>query len=771
MTTIKNSGFQIDVSFRNFLFMRGQAVKDTRDVLTELITNSVDAYRKLDGYETLTKIIYIVFYYHTNTITGGKEYYLSVTDNAIGVSSGNMKSCFLEAGNLTSSKNSRGFFSTGAKNITIMGDIYYTSIKDGILSQIYLDDQAYGHIVTSGPISTDLTTVPDIVGIQTENIHRDIFNIPLNGLNCTLAYTNPNEMDKFNTIGSVVDMLESISKIATLRDIMTDPTYNIMVDIRSCTPYIDILNPNNYVPPIIHTDYALYNPIHQSDNFGGRYISRLQYTYPDADLLLSITFNVPKFEQYQCKFVIYKALKPIEQPLFDNQLEFGFLIKDDCAIHEVNTLGVNDRYRWNPNMNYLYGYVLCDGFHEELMRYDAGLTTDLIIDPNRIGGINKTHPLYQGILTVCLPRLDKIIIEVQNQTTFKTINIDELDTIVNKLEDMGVTIFNNNNVTFNFTPDNASNIALAIKGTENTIVQEITGSNNLRILQEDSPTIEQIKLMESNNTNNVMYAYYVDPQTDELQQITLDIPENLNNIQRDDQIMQGIIDGLEQKGITMPTVYRFIDGNVQKIEIYKKGSINRKINDDTETIQIPHKSLTIQFINDINYQQKYIIDTTNGVAIKINLHNPIVADKMSKTKIDNANSYDFKISDEASYDALNFLSTLICTAFTDIVVSNDIQTGKVSTSGDGINAANGIIDYWNTIETKIEVMIHDLFTGFINNKKVQMQNNIIQNVTNAKMQILDLVMSGNATLEEIERGANMLIVSMQSSFMGIGTTP
>ena len=43
-----------------------------------------------------------------------------------------------------------------------------------------------------------------------------------------------------------------------------------------------------------------------------------------------------------------------------------------AAVHEVNTLGINERYRWNPNINYLYGYVSCDGFKYELDRYDNG---------------------------------------------------------------------------------------------------------------------------------------------------------------------------------------------------------------------------------------------------------------------------------------------------------------------------------------------------------------------------------------------------------------
>lgn len=766
---INNSGFQIDVAFRNFLFMRGQAIKETCDVLTELITNAVDAYRNIDGYRTMTKNICILFYYHSNPISGNMEYYLSVTDNAVGVAPSSMKSCFLAAGNLTASEKSRGFFSTGAKNITIMGDVYYTSIKDGSLSQIYLDDQAYGHIVTAGPISPDSVSVPDVVGIPSTPELNQIIGIPVSGLNCTLAYTNKTETDKFTTLGAVNDMLNSLVNFAVLRDVMTDPTYNIMIDIRSCKPFIDILNPQKYVSPIIHTDYSSYNPSDPSDNFGGKYLSRLQYQYPQGDMILNVTFNVPAYPQYQAKFVVYQTKKPITpQTAHDSLIKFGFLIKDNYAIYEANTL--DDRYRWNPNIVYLYGYVFCDGFHQELLNYDAGTSSNLIIDPNRVGGINRLHPLYVSIMSVALPRLDQLMLSVQNQASIKSINIEELDAIVSKLEDMGVSIFNENSVTFNFTPNDASNIAMAIKGTQNSIVQEITGGSNLKILQEDSPTIEQIKLMEADNTHNIAYAYYVDPATGHVDRVEIGSSDQTTDpMQHDEKVMQSIVDGLVNQGITTPNLYRFVDGNVEQLQIYMKGTIPRPKPDDTSLIQVKHKSLTIQFINDINYLKKYIIDTTTGITIKINLHNPIVADKLSKTKINAVDNYDFKISDEASYDALNYLQTLISSAFTDIVVNNDILSGKVvaATSDNGINTANTVLDYWDKTEIQIEEIVHNLFTSFINSKKAQIRSGIIANITNAKLQIMNLVTSRNATIEEIELGANKLVNTLQNSVMGI----
>ena len=49
-------------------------------------------------------------------------------------------------------------------------------------------------------------------------------------------------------------------------------------------------------------------------------------------------------------------------------MEFGFLIKDDVAIHEVTTLGEGGKYRWNPHINYLVGYLECSGIRDLLKK-------------------------------------------------------------------------------------------------------------------------------------------------------------------------------------------------------------------------------------------------------------------------------------------------------------------------------------------------------------------------------------------------------------------
>lgn len=750
--------FQIDVSFRNFKFTRGYAVKGTLDVLTELITNACDAYIQIDPNNLMDKVIYIIFHRVPNA-DNNFDYYLQVTDNATGVEPSRMKSCFLVAGEKTSnSELARGFFSTGAKNITIMGDVYYTSMREKYLSQVYLDDQVYGHIVTHGPYDVnDPTKVPDVIGLNITDNQRKHMNIPKNGMNVILKYTNTAEIAKFTSVEAINEILTGVSKVATLRNIFANKKMIIMKDIRTYAPCIDIVNAPEYIleEPIIHTDPNNYVFGTPTSNFGGLFYERLTYSYPEGNLLLSVGFIVPNYPLYGAKFVMYKTDKPIPQPDRECQMEFGFLMKDTNAIHEINTL--DDRYRWNPNINYIYGYIHCDGFAKELAKYDAGLTDELILDPNRVGGLNHNHSLYTNIMSVCLPRLDKAILEVQNSTSFQSINIQDLDTIVNKLQDLGVEVFNNNNVTLEYTPDKEGALAIALQKTDPNIVEEITGTIYVKTPGRDTVVFQEIIEREGDNPD-ATHAYYVD-ENNELQ--VVNIPPATDPVSYANAI-HDVTNSITDISMERPYVYTYENGTWVPNGVFLRGKIERPKDYNASSVTVQKKSLSIQFINDINHNARYIIDTTNGITIKINLHNTLVAAKLANCKMEVGDSANFDISSNASYDALQFLETLMIDAFTDIVVDSD---GKKGILGDVTPMK--VLDYWSKVAVQIEPYVHSLFMNYITEKKTLLQTKVSTSIETAKTRILELFQSPGATLNDVEAGATSLAYALNIAMMSI----
>jgi hypothetical protein len=210
------------------------------------------------------------------------------------------------------------------------------------------------------------------------------------------------------------------------------------------------------------------------------------------------------------------------------------------------------------------------------------------------------------------------------------------------------------------------------------------------------------------------------------------------------------------------------DGEWNKVKVFVKGRIERSNIENDSLLKIKHKSLTIKFINDINYKEKYLIDTTAGVAIKINLHNEVVARKLSKTSItDIDENYSFKLSDEASYDALNFLETLITSAFTDIIVSNDIQSGLIDTTDVGATTAKKIVQHRTKVEAEIEPTIDELFNSFIVTKKNEMKDTVKKTVEVAKQSVISLFLSNATTIEEVELQAERLGESLEETIIDL----
>lgn len=749
--------FQIDVNFRNFKFTRGYAVKDTSDAMTEFLTNACDAYLNVDNYKNIDKYIYITFH-HVSRNDGTYDDYLQIVDNATGVDPENMKKCFLAAGSKTSNSDmARGFFSTGAKNVTILGDVYYTSIIHDKYTQVYLDDQVNGYIVTHGPYDmNDLSVMPNVVPYDASDKLKDVLNISNCGLNVVLKFTNAAETNKFASLDIINNMLVSLQKNACLRDIFANPSYHIIVDILSKPPLFNLNNIDTYI-----------KPVPMDDNFGGIYRKRLTYIYPTASLLLSTTFTVPNYPQYNASFVIYKSTTPIPQPVKENQMEFGFLIKDSYAIHEVNTLGINERYRWNPNINYIYGYVLCDGFCEELKKYDRGDTQELILDPNRVGGINHNHSLYTSIMTVCLPRLDKIMVDIQKETTFKSVNIQDLDGIVSKLEEMGIDVFKDNNITFNYVPDNQGQLAIAIKETQENIVSEISGSINANVVLPDNSILDKIKQIQNNSSIN--YLYYINKNGD---LISHSVPANLSlSGMIDARDLQTVVDDIAGDiNSATPYLFSMRDGELTTTQIYQKGRLEQPT-DNEYPVQYRHKSLTIQFINDINYEQRYLIDTTNGIIIQINLHNKIVADKLINFKVDELDKtyvQTHDLTNNSSSDALQFLEMLIIDAFADIICNGNIGNGSIVIDDTSSASAIKLFDHWTQVCSRIEPIIHPVFVQFINQKKANLQMDINNIINFSRSQILDHYTNTSSNIQDIENSLTQLAYVLNSTFYNAG---
>jgi len=150
------------------------------------------------------------------------------------------------------------------------------------------------------------------------------------------------------------------------------------------------------------------------------------------------------------------------------------------------------------------------------------------------------------------------------------------------------------------------------------------------------------------------------------------------------------------------------------------------------------KLLSIQFINDINSVNRFIIDQISGFKILINLNNPIVKYHLSNTTDSHQPN---------SFRSLYFMAELMCDIFTDIIINNDINQIENDTY-----VAKKILERRKEIQTKIEKNIYELFGKYIQKKHDTMMNSMANHFSLSREKLLQLALE-NQGIETIENAS------------------
>lgn len=677
----------VSLSERMYKYTRSFSIKSIEDALVELITNCTDAYNKT-GIKKNRKIFINVF--------DGQK--ITVTDYACGLNDTEMANCFLQVGNYTNCAGNRGFFSRGAKDISAIGDITFDAIKDGFWSQVFLNRNAYGSV-----------TVPDT---EVTNTIRDKINIPdpFNGLTVTILLmenfynTNPQELSR------------SLSKLCTLRDIMSDENNEII--------------------------FSYY------DKQNITFKKQLCYEYLGADLMLSLEYKIPGYENTAAtaKFVVYKTEEPIDQPIKESELEFGFLIKDSTTIYECNT--IDNRFRWNPYMPYLRGYLVCENISKMLLDYDDNGSSPKnpypIIDPTRVTGVNNAHPFIQSLFSIPKIRVDQILRELNKSISNKSLSLDDASQLFKDINDYALNIIPTENLPVTFTPNYDEILTKAIQDDRmNYVISEqnlvLNSDYNIKKVETDQYMEERInQFIEDNNLNKADYFFITD-QNDNIIAVPYDVVQD--DTQLVDQLERLDSDALSNLN-RKPYIYKLDDnGKLIKLYMFQKGKVENTTNPDGEYAMMNDKKFNVVFFNDINVTKRYVIDYSDGITIRININD----DSVKKYLITGDDLIDFNntLADNiVDSKSLIFFKELLTAAFADIIVENDTLNDKLNLQdGDNYNNMKKVLDYKNNIITQIQTPLDSIFQKYVDmsvTKKSDTINQILESIAVVVRENIDM---------------------------------
>tara|TARA_Y100001933_G_scaffold264739_1_gene332136 strand:+ start:918 stop:2759 length:1842 start_codon:yes stop_codon:yes gene_type:complete len=371
----------IKIAGRMYDYIRHSAISNITDALVELITNSVDAYEELSGKmnkkmkrKKTPFTICINLDYIENKIT--------VIDSATGIDGGKMKICFLTVGEYTSGDNKRGHFSRGAKDISSLGDIIFTSIRNNKLSKCIVYNDGKGKIVRKNSKITKNNR--KVYGISNNglNVHMDLKKVELKTWNKNDLYYH-----------------------FALRDILSNKNYKIILNSR-------ISKNKKNIKEV------------------------MEYKIPESDKIIDITYNVEKYN-VPARFELYKFKKDYKHPS-----ENGIIIKSNTTIYENSLL---DKKIWRSPYFYKYhGVITCNYIHTLLKKCEKGYDKKNplpIIEPSRLSGLNRDHPFVNCLLKIPIDKFEYVMLDTEFENRdVELVELGQLFYGFDELQEIGADI-------------------------------------------------------------------------------------------------------------------------------------------------------------------------------------------------------------------------------------------------------------------------------------------------------------------------------------------
>lgn len=325
-------------------------VKNLVDGIVELITNSDDSYRRLEGKEEKVSGEIEI---HVNRKKGGVCEQLVVKDFAEGMTQDELKRAIVygsETSGFEEGRSVRGLFGRGLKETIIaLGEGEIKTVKNGKLvrTKLWLDRK------TKKPQYDD-ELLDDIKETSEKN-----------GTEIVIKITN----EKIK-IPEFKNFKDQISRHYALRDIMASNRRKITLN---------------------------FEDLKRKFTF----TTEVKFSYPpDSKKLVEQTINLPGYGD-EVKIVIYESPTPLDSPRYNPYGLAGILIKTKGAILDNQLF----KFENDPVALYFWGEAICYGLEERLRKGETE-----IIDPNR-GGLEWHNEYCQALSTTIEKILEPLVRE------------------------------------------------------------------------------------------------------------------------------------------------------------------------------------------------------------------------------------------------------------------------------------------------------------------------------------------------------------------------
>ena len=338
---------------------RDLAMPTIYEALLEILTNCDDAYESLNnGSLDYTGDVRIEY------DRGGKKNptILRIKDKAIGMSLDQMKDKLMTYHKKTSTT-SRSFFGRGLRDVTALGDVKVSSIKDGLFSEVTM----FKTLDVQASADCEKPSKDEIKYLGTKK-HGTTIEVTI----------PPGSKSQYNPlVESIINTLPRHYALSRVLD-----------------------SKNKTINLTIVTDKEEF---------------KVSHTEPDGELVFEKKIEIPKYNTFS-KFRLYKLKNLVDENYNDSFRTTGISVFGKKACFQKNFLDKNiDR---EPLAQRYYGYLECEHLDKLMHEWHENetnnkkhnpLNASFILNPTRTDGVKKDHPFVIELFNEPIKVLKKFI--------------------------------------------------------------------------------------------------------------------------------------------------------------------------------------------------------------------------------------------------------------------------------------------------------------------------------------------------------------------------
>ena len=373
---------------RAYNLVKAAAIGSVVDAVVELVTNCDDAYQVAPAGSVPTPfpIDIEVDYAGAGPDVSGT---LTVRDAAPGMTGTHLCKAMTVVGQHLATPDQRGFFSRGAKDVSVLGRVTFHTIANNRYSSLSLfPDSTY---------EVHALDVPATAAVRADT------GIAATGTTVTIAV-----QERFG-LQSPAYFEADFHKVLPLRNIFSSPHHAVSLALKNRRDGA----PDSKTP--------------------------VSYTFPEGELLIDTVFEVPRYDDATVHFQLFRNMGLDKEVKDRKYMEHGFLVTSGIAIHDLLTF--DSEFKHDPNLQYLFGSIHSDAINRLLASYAADGNDKsnpfLILNPNRVGGVQRKHPFIARVFDAVVPHIRRVLALMAlttNADTVDVVGMEEFASIARQLE-------------------------------------------------------------------------------------------------------------------------------------------------------------------------------------------------------------------------------------------------------------------------------------------------------------------------------------------------